>query len=231
MGRQDPYTPPVDQLLTLGGDYADGEPNPSSWDDYEARGLSAEHADELIRLATDKRLHNLPRRSKPEAWGPVHAWRALATLRAAEAVEPLLEILHYLHQHLEDEAEGQLLEEFAYVLALIGEPAIKPLGDFALDATRDPAARITASGALSLLGRLHPEHAPACAQRVRALLSKGRYHNPAFNSFVIADLVDLKDRDALELIRKAYEQGWVATATIGAYEEAEQRILAPAETE
>jgi hypothetical protein len=74
MARPKPYEPPVSQLLALGdpreGDEF-GQP-PDKWLDYRALGLSEADADELVRLATDKRLHTLPG-DRMEVWAGLHA--------------------------------------------------------------------------------------------------------------------------------------------------------------
>src|SRR5712692_8184689 len=85
------YLAPVDKLLTYGS--LEDEVS-DQWPDYLALGLGPEHIPELIRLATDRELHNLEAEDYDENdlsfWAPVHAVRALGQLRAEEAIEPLL---------------------------------------------------------------------------------------------------------------------------------------------
>src|SRR5262249_22829229 len=88
------YAPPLAQFLTLGD--PDRRRSPP---DYLRMGFGPEHIPELIRMATDREL-NWADNDSPWVWAPVHAWRALGQLRAAEAVGPLLQVLE------EEEEEG-----------------------------------------------------------------------------------------------------------------------------
>ena len=100
-----------------------------------------------------------------------------------------------------EDAEGNLVEEIGFVLAMIGLEAIEPVGLFAQTATRHDAARITATGALVQLARMHPESRDVGIEQVCAVLCKAQWNSPTFNSFVIADLVDLRATTALDLIQ------------------------------
>jgi hypothetical protein len=80
------HTDPVAKLLTYGevGTFTRREP----WPDYGEFGFTEEHIADLIRMATDPDLHLSPQDSA-EVRAPVHAWRALARLRAVgSAREP-----------------------------------------------------------------------------------------------------------------------------------------------
>lgn len=65
------YPSPVDKLLTLGDCR-----NFRDWLNYLELGLSAEHINDLIRMATDADL-NWADSDSLEVWAPIHAWRAL----------------------------------------------------------------------------------------------------------------------------------------------------------
>jgi hypothetical protein len=75
------YEDPVNRLLGM------GLPGPPA--EYAALGIGQEHIPDLIRMATDRSLHQAMIDSD-EVWAPVHAWRALSQLRAREAIEPLV---------------------------------------------------------------------------------------------------------------------------------------------
>src|ERR1700677_4788535 len=113
MVRQD-YADPVARLLTA------GEANifdAREWPNYpEMYALGNEHIPALIRMACDMALHTADH-ARPEIWAPVHAWRALAQLRAEEAIAPLLKFSKIVW---DDDAVSQ---EFATVLGMIG-PAV-----------------------------------------------------------------------------------------------------------
>src|ERR1700757_365910 len=109
------YQAPVSQLLSL-GKLLDGE-----WRDYKELGLSPENVPDLIRMAADEQLNNAP----PEGalvWAPIHAWRALGQLGAAEAVAPLLSLLQRIDDCDDDWAQSEIPE----ALASIGMPALEP---------------------------------------------------------------------------------------------------------
>jgi hypothetical protein len=120
------YPDPVGRLLTV------GDANifkPIEWPDYlERYELGTEHIPELIQMACDMALH-LSSSDGPEIWAPVHAWRALAQLRAEEAIQPLLE---FMRIDLDDDAVAQ---EFATVFGMIGAAAIGPITAFLGDRT------------------------------------------------------------------------------------------------
>jgi hypothetical protein len=71
------------------------------WPDYLALGLGPEHIPDLIRMATDEKLHWADSESL-EVWSPIHAWRALGQLRAESTVEPLLGLLHRIDDDQDD---------------------------------------------------------------------------------------------------------------------------------
>src|SRR5215213_5616541 len=84
------YAAPVQRLLSFGEARSY---NPSEWPDYCTRfGLEREHISDLIRMTCDAALNQADSTSS-EVWAPMHAWRALGQMRAAEAVLPLLALL------------------------------------------------------------------------------------------------------------------------------------------
>src|SRR2546422_9802392 len=104
------YRPPVDQLLALGKAERHG-----TGVDYTKLGIGRDHVPELIRMAVDEALNSGPSDSKL-VWAPVHAWWALAQLRAEEAVVPLLSLLPRIHANNDD----WVGEDVPRVLAAIG---------------------------------------------------------------------------------------------------------------
>src|SRR4051795_4209341 len=77
------YSPPVDQLLKLGP-----PDKPPGKVDYAALGIGPQHVPDLIRMLTDENLSV----TDPEWYAQNHAWRALAQLKAREAIEALLDL-------------------------------------------------------------------------------------------------------------------------------------------
>ena len=84
------YVDPVNKLLNFGSCETIKE-----WPDYLTIGLGHEHIPELIRMVTDREFLWADQNSLA-VWAPVHAWRALAQLRAEEAINPLIGLLSVL---------------------------------------------------------------------------------------------------------------------------------------
>ena len=72
------YTGNAARLLSLGEIEAFG-----AWRDYLKLGLTADDVPDLLRMIDDESLYDLDL-SGAEGWTPIHAWRALGQLRAAE---------------------------------------------------------------------------------------------------------------------------------------------------
>jgi HEAT repeat protein len=104
----------VRQLLSL------GEARRDEARDYAALGVSPKDVPGLIRMATDQVLHNGPQDS-PVVWAPVHAWRALAQLRAPEAIAPLVELFSRA-----DDGDDWVSDDLPKMLAQFGGAALNP---------------------------------------------------------------------------------------------------------
>ncbi|MGE5550547.1 MAG: hypothetical protein ACM3ZC_08450 [Bacteroidota bacterium] len=110
---------PIEKLRLIG----DARESLDVWPDYLKLGLGREHIPALIELAVDRRFLESDEET-PEIWATVHAWRALAQLRAVEAVEPLCGLLS-----LADSAVNGdwILEELPVVFGSIGPAALQAL--------------------------------------------------------------------------------------------------------
>ncbi len=113
---EDPYPPPVSQLLSL------GKPPYAAQLDYTQLGISRHEAPTLIRMATDGQLLDGPP-ERPLVWSPVHAWRALAELRAEAAIAPLIELFRRVDNDIDEWVSGDLPKS----LARFGATALGPL--------------------------------------------------------------------------------------------------------
>ena len=124
------YSVPVSRLINV-GDPRESLNHPDwqgglNWLDYQAQfGLQPDHIPELIRMATDDELHQAASDST-EVWAPVHAWRALGQLKAAEAIEPLLGLFHFV----DDEGDDAVGEDLPEVMGMIGPAAIQPVAAY-----------------------------------------------------------------------------------------------------
>lgn len=204
---EDLYHPPVRQLLTL------GEVRFEEKRDYVALGLSLNDVPALIRMAGDYQLHGGPQDS-PVVWAPIHAWRALAQLRAAEAVAPLVELFP-----LADDWNDWVSDDLPKALARFGTMAIEPVSAFLADATRGDWARTAAAKTLDQIGEQHPESRLEVIGRLRAQLEQFATQSETLNAMLVAELWDLKAVEAMPAIERAYASGRVDESVNGDVED------------
>ncbi|MHB9028716.1 MAG: HEAT repeat domain-containing protein [Candidatus Latescibacterota bacterium] len=197
------YKEPVAKLLEIGEIKFH-----SSWLDYSKYGISADDIPELIKMATDEELNWADSESK-EVWGPVHAWRALGQLRAEEAINPLVNLFHDL------EESDWVYEDLPDVFAEIGPVALPALAVYLAYPYRDYMTRVAAADRFSLIGLKHPEAKDRAIQILMDQLEKHKENDPTLNSFLINYLLDLKAEKAIELMKAAFESGYVDETVVG----------------
>jgi hypothetical protein len=198
MWRRRTKKPLVERLASVGApfdqpNWHEGEPN------YVRKlGLSRDDVPALVQIAKGWTADEEPIEG---TWhGPVHAWRALGQLRAAEAVEPLLKVLLGLNPP----EDACCFEEFPRVFGLIGPPAIAPLHDYLTNPRKQLYARVAAAHGLFEIGKRHPE---SRLQAMEALSSQLAGHDRSayeINGFVVRFLVDLNATGAAEVIERAF---------------------------
>jgi hypothetical protein len=207
--RIDDLKPPLAELFKL------GEASRShDWPDYLSIGLGPEHVPDLTRLAVDSELNQAPRDSS-EVWVPVHAWRALGQLRAAEAVGPLMQLLPLI----DEKSDDWVGEELPRVFALIGAPAVAPLGKYLGDGSHPVGARITAARGLSEIAARHPEAHSNCVSLLAAQLKEFQENDKTLNGCIISDLVDLEAVEHAPLMEQAFAAGRVDLFVGGDWED------------
>jgi HEAT repeat protein len=202
------YAPPVKQLLSF------GEPRRTEHRDYTAQGISRDAVPELIRMATDEQLNNGPQGSKL-VWAPVHAWRALAQLRAAEAIAPLLTLL----KRVDESQDDWLAEDLPKALAQFGEPTIAPVADYLADTAHGEWARVSAADTLGHVGKTNPQMRAECVARLAAQLEKFAEQSETLNAFLVAPLWDLRAVEAMPVIERAFASGRVDESVNGDLED------------
>ncbi len=139
------YQPPVSELLNYGNCH-----NYKEWPNYvQELSLEAKHIPELIRMVTDEELNQADSDSQ-EVWSPVHAWRALGQLKAAEALEPLLGLLN-------NRDDDWISSDFPTLCTLIGLEAIPLLKKFLADPSNHFYARSDAAESLVAISNKYPE--------------------------------------------------------------------------
>ncbi len=205
------YPPPLDRFLSLG--------QPQGHDftsDYHTLGIASEHVPALLRMVADEDLHAAPGDS-PLVWAPVHAWRALAELKAEAAIGPLLGLLYRIDE-LDDD---WVSTEVPRVLGELGGAALEPVTAYLANPAHREWARVAAAKALAEIGERHAELRADCVSRLSAQLEKCADQTETLNAFLVSPLLDLQAREALPVVERAFAAGRVDEAVVGDYEDVE----------
>ena len=203
------YPPPVDGLLA----YADCRTLPE-WPNYLRLGLGPQHVDDLIRMATDMALREGDPEGR-EVWAPVHAWRALAQLRAEAAVEPLITLLRRIDEKDDDWA----LDELPTVFTMIGPAAVPALDDYLARSAHGPWARMAAAAALAKIGTMHGEARGECVAALVRGLERFPEHEDSLNAALVTALVDLNAVEVAPLMQRVFEAKCVDVLFFGNWED------------
>ena len=205
---EDLYHPPVKQLLSL------GEPQRDVVLDYAGLGLSLNDVAALIHMATDYQLHDGPQNS-PIVWAPVHAWRALAQLRAEEAIAPLVGLFRRADEAIDDWINADLPE----ALAWFGAPVLVPVTDFLANPAHGEWARVAAADTIGCVGKTNPELRADCVARLTVQLERFTEQSETFNAFLISPLWDLRAVEAMPVTERAFASGRVDESVQGDVED------------
>lgn len=199
-----PYHPPVAELLTLG--------SVDDHSDYARHGFQPEHVPELVRMATDPVLNHAD--TEGELWAPMHAWRVLGDLRAAEAAAPLVQFLGTL----DDDYAGDL----GLSIARIGAPAYPHLVALLRDTARSSGARAVAAEALAQLATIEPALRDECV----AVLTDVVASEPEQEVVEMAadGLLDLKAAESAPAFRRALEDGRLNESDCGDWEDVQVEL-------
>ncbi len=191
----------LDELIDAGK-----EPDPSLLEDILAFGQEA--VGPLIGVATDEDL-NWADQEGPEVWAPLHAVRLLGTLRAAEAVEPLLDLLE-----MDDD---WMRETVPLSLGKIGEPTIAPARARVLDPDQELWVRAHSADALKHVGLDHPQTRAVVVAALVKQLDQTQFETAdedMLNGVVIGHLADLKAVEVMPAIQRAFEEDRVDPSMI-----------------
>lgn len=201
----------VRKLLTLGETRLGAK---DRLPDYAAMGFEPADIPALIQLATDETLLDA-NAAKDEAWGPVHAWRVLGHLRAAEAVEPLVR----LFARFETSGDEYVVDDLPRALALVGAPALPILVEYAASGDHDKYARGAAAEALTHTAAHWPNLRDEIAGVLTRLLENHRDQDEYLNSILVDGIVKLRVAEALPLVEEAYAADSVDEMFIGDWED------------
>ncbi len=205
---EDLYQPPVKKLFSLGEVH-----DRQKWD-YAALGISRAAVPDLIRMATDEQLRDGPQESLV-SWAPVHAWRALAELRAEEAIVPLVKFL----RRAEEVLDVWVCEDLPHALAQFGAVALAPVTAFLAEVTQGELAREAAAETLGLIAKLHPDLRMDCIARLAAQLEHFAEQSDTLNPALISPLMDLRAVEAMPVIERAFASGRVDEGIVGDLED------------
>lgn len=198
------YNQPIARLLSL------GEPQ-EEWADYSAFGLDQTQAAELIRLATDRRLHPETPQSSAD-YGPWHAWRAIGQLNITEALLPLF-------GRLDEEKLGESLlgEELIEVCLELGGTSRTVLEGIVQDTARPGHVRAQAAVCLAGVVEEDPEQSKGVAVVLAEQLEQ--CSDRVLGSGLVEALVNLESTAGAEQIEKAYQRGIVDVELVGPWDE------------
>ena len=187
--------------------------------DYVAEfALQQTHIPALVKVAQNWAENDNP---PEEEWSaPIHAWRALAQLRAVEIVEPLLA----MQNRLDEQGDQWYLEEFHDVFGVIGVTAFPPLSVYLADRDNTEFPRISVANGLCEIGKRHPE---TRRQVVGVLTSQLAEHEPgaySLNAFLVGYLADLNAVESAEVIERAFAAGVVDETVSGDWTKIRQEL-------
>ena len=205
------YAPPLAQLLSIGEPAAERI-------DCQALGLTREHVPELIRMATDNRLHEASS-DAPEVYAPLHAWRALGELRAIEATKPLLSLL------VEWEYDDWTRDDLPESLGRIGPAILPELSVFLTEESNGIYARGAAGATIEKVGTLYPEARGDCVKILADQVGRFVADDATLNGFLLGDLLNLQAVEALPVIERAFDAGCIDEEIAGDIENARQSLL------
>ena len=149
---------------------------------------------------------------------PVTAWRTLADLKSAAAVQPLIDMLC----ELDDEFDDWVSEELPHVFGKIGEPAIEPLVLIAQDAGTQEFVRSIAVRGLRCVAKYHEEARNQITAYLTEMMADSTEDSIQFNTTVLVELVDLRAVDAAEAIERAFANDFLDIGMMGKWEDVRQ---------
>ncbi|MBD2072048.1 hypothetical protein H6F93_31765 [Leptolyngbya sp. FACHB-671] len=188
------YQPPVANLLS----YGELKPANQPWADYVADlGLTETHIAELIRMMTDAELWESDFEGF-ESWGVAHAWRALAQLKAVEAIAPFLSLL----EKYED--DDWLHADAPKVFELMGEAALPKLTESLADASYQEWTRFAIAEGIGHIAEHYPECRENCIDVLVKQLEQYADNGQSLNGMLVSALIKLKAVEAAPLMEQVY---------------------------
>ena len=199
---------PLIHLLTL------GKPK-EPWPDYISDfGIIPAHIPALIEMATDVGVWEEDGED-PRVYRNIHAWRALAQLRAVEAIPALVGKLGWVDEYNDDWAGEDLPE----ALGWIGPAGVPTLADYLADNSNGLWARVGAAVSLGEIARRYPASSEACADAITRTLADFKDNDPLLNAELITILSNLRQPETYPLVEQAFQADRVELSVMGDWED------------
>jgi hypothetical protein len=188
------------------------------WLNYRKRGIGPEHAADLIRMAVDPAQFEEEWDSEVMA-AATHAMRALAQMKALEAVGPLLEFIGRCY----DEDCDAVADELRVVLGRFGPAALPQLDSYLEDVSHRTGARGVVADAIAEMPEREPSQRDACIAVLTRQLERTfeKEHDVEMNSILVDCLLALEASEAAPLIERVYESGQFDEEIAGDWEDAQ----------
>jgi hypothetical protein len=205
-----PYPPPLDRLLAL------GDPRDAGvTEQRQALGLAQEHLPDLLRMARDRGLYTADG-DTDEVWASLHAFYALGDLDLSAVVPELIPLFD-----LDDDWLDTALPE---LLGKVGAPAVEPIRAYLVDRTRWIYGQAEACHALEKIAEQHPEQRERVVAILSDVLHEAEHYDEAVNTAAMGALIELKEIEALPLIRQVFELGRIDEMVYGPWGDVLDRL-------
>ena len=221
------YPEPVRQLIDIG--YPE-----RNWPDYPAKfGFTRAHIPDLIRLAEDTDLRfgevtleeedylNQQDDDELTRWSAqIHAWRALAQLKAEEAIPNLVGLLYQADEYDDDWAADDLVKVFVQ----IGPACIPALAAYLQDTGNDSYPRNIAIEAVSDIVEAFPETRAEGIAAIIPALKNHKQNDEGTNGFLIYALAEFKATEHIDLIKEVFDTDNVDLMIMGDFEDVQIKM-------
>jgi len=142
---------------------------------------------------------------------PIHAWRALAQLGAVEVIDLMLEMIGPMEARDDD----WYLEEFPDAFAMIGPPAYDKAVVFLDDSSHALYPRVGIAHAIVKIAERHPDLRDLAVMNLSGRLADFENNDAQLNAFLICYLLDLRAREAADVIERAFAADEVDIQIVG----------------
>ncbi len=188
---------------------------------YVQLGIGPEHIPELIRMATDEDLLWAEPESA-EVYAPQHACQALLYLKATRALEPLMVALFPMADDIDTGNSEWLLEEVAKLFGKLADPStLDQLERYYLTHQDCEERQYVCIQCFEEIATAQPGLRQTCIDKLVTQLEQYAHSDPEVNASLANALCEIKAKETMPLIRRAYAADRVDPGLMGEVEEAE----------